>query len=235
MRWAGSAGRNVPPAEASGPSLLYVAVGASDAVGIGAHDPLREAWPQVFYRTALPRSATYVNLGIPGVTVAEALRREVPYAISLKPNLVTVWLAVNDIFAGVRPHAYERDLGRLVATLRQDGGTRVLLANTPPLDHLPAYRACFRSGASRLACLFHRHAAPPGGIGELVDSYNAAIARVARREGAVLVDLHAAGMAARARGTEDQLVSGDGFHPSSEGHRVLAAAFASALRKAGVG
>src|SRR5439155_3713731 len=46
-----------PSATPSAAPLVYVAVGASESVGVGASDPLRNAWPQVFYRTALPPSA----------------------------------------------------------------------------------------------------------------------------------------------------------------------------------
>jgi lysophospholipase L1-like esterase len=51
-----------------------------------------------------------------------------------------------------------------------------------------------------------------------VAAYNAAIARVARAEGAELVDLHAADVAAPSRS-----------HPSPEGHAAIAKAFAAVL------
>lgn len=51
-----------------------------------------------------------------------------------------------------------------------------------------------------------------------------------RAEGAELVDLHAATMAARAAGTEAALVSADGFHPSTAGHRTIAEAFLDVVR-----
>jgi lysophospholipase L1-like esterase len=62
----------------------------------------------------------------------------------------------------------------------------------------------------------------------VVDAYNAAIARVAAATGAVLVDLHGAGLTARQSGTEASLVSSDGFHPSDAGHALVAKAFAAA-------
>jgi lysophospholipase L1-like esterase len=124
------------------PPLVYVAVGASESAGVGATDPLRNAWTQVFYRTALPRSTVFVNMAISGSTVADALVAQVPNAVALSPNVVTVWLNVNDILHGVTPASYESDLTRLVTSLRRGGATKVLVANTPPLDDLPAYRAC---------------------------------------------------------------------------------------------
>ena len=68
----------------------------------------------------------------------------------------------------------------------------------------------------------------PATLDTLVDAYNAAIARVASASGAVLVDLHAAGLLARQNGTEASLVSSDGFHPSDAGHALVAQTFAAA-------
>ena len=45
--------------------------------------------------------------------------------------------------------------------------------------------------------------------------------------------LRAAGLAARAAGTEAALVARDGFHPSAAGHRVVAEAFQRALEQSG--
>jgi lysophospholipase L1-like esterase len=216
--------------------LVYVAVGASESVGVGATDPHRNAWTQIFFRTALPRSAVFVNMAVPGSTVAEALAAQVPQAVALSPQVVTVWLNVNDILHGVAPASYEADLTRLVTALRRGGATKVLVANTPPLDDLPAYRACLpgaTAGATRgIACPVPGPlaAAVPGPavLNAVVEAYNAAIARVTAATGAVLVDLHAAGLAARANGTEASLVSSDGFHPSDAGYALVAKTFAAA-------
>ncbi len=221
----------VPPAAApAGPPLVYAAVGASETVGVGADEPLRDAWPRVVFRTALPPSAVFVNLGISGATVADALREQVPMVSEVAPTLVTVWLNVNDITAGVGPSQYERDLGTLLRTVRRNGATRVLVANVPPLDQLPAYVACRSAGAD---CEIGDELPGPEALNRVVDAYNAATSRVVEREGAFLVDLHAVGLAARQSGTASGLVSADGFHPSTAGHAVVAEAFAKVLRDSG--
>lgn len=213
----------LPPPDESGPPAVYVAVGASETTGVGSDQPLRDGWPRVLHRDALPRGAVFVNMGIPGATVAQAMAEEVTDTIAARPNLVTVWLNVNDMNRGVSPADYETQLDALVKALRRGGVTRVLVANTPPLDHLPAYQA------GRVFGLLPSAEA----IEEVVAAYNEATARVVKRQGALLVDLHAAGMAARAAGTEAQLVSRDGFHPSTAGHAAIAAAFADVLRQSG--
>lgn len=208
---------------------VYVAVGASDSVGVGTKNPEREAWPVVLHREALA-GTRFVNVAIPGATVVRAMAREVPEALRLAPALVTVWLNVNDIVALVPPERYERQLQELVRALRRGGATRVLVANTPPLDTLPAYLAC-RPGGERQRCVLGSQAIAPGPelVRQVVAAYNQAIARVVAAEGAELVDLHAAGLKARAEGKEKELVSDDGFHPSAAGHRLVAETFAAAL------
>lgn len=213
----------LPPPEDTGPPPVYVAVGASETTGAGSDQPLRDGWPRVLHRTALPAGAVFVNMGIPGATVAQALAEEITDTLAARPNLVTVWLNVNDMTQGVAPATYERQLDTLVRTLRGNGSTRVLVANTPPLDNLPAYQA-----GRILAGL-----PGPDQLRELVAAYNDAIARVVERQGAHLVDLHAVGMAARAAGTEPQMISRDGFHPSTAGHAAVAAAFADVLKASG--
>ena len=228
-------GRPTPaPAAPSGPPLVYAAVGASETAGFGADQPLREGWPGLLHRTALPESAVFVNMGIPGATVAQALREAVPATLNLDPSLVTVWLNVHDIIAGVDPASFERDLGALVRAVRRGGATRVLVANVPPLDRLPGYLACRPSPpANGPPCRFGAAAPGPDALNRVIDAYDAATERVVSREGALLVDLHAVGLAARRAGTEATLVSRDGFHPSTAGHRAVAEAFADVLRRSG--
>jgi len=222
------------------PPLAYVAVGASETVGTGADKPATEAWPRVLTDTlgAGGRQVSFTSLGFGSATVPDALASSVPKAEALQPNLVTVWLNANDIIREFRLPGgtpYEQQLGELVRRLRRGGATTVLLANTPALDRLPAYLACLTP--TRAGCLVPAilgQLPPPEVVIAKVDDYNQAIARVAQREGAVLVDLHAASLSARAEGRDASLVSGDGFHPSTAGHAAVAAVFAEAAAKAGV-
>src|SRR5215472_3083405 len=72
-------------------SLTYVAIGASDAFGIGTDGPQTESWPAVVAHR-LSASSHLINLGIPGATVALARRIEVPVALDAQPDIITVWL-----------------------------------------------------------------------------------------------------------------------------------------------
>jgi lysophospholipase L1-like esterase len=218
--------QSAPAAEAP---YVYAAVGASDTVGYGAHDPHRDGWPSVFRRAALPPGTRMVNLGIGGVTTAQALVQEVPTAVAAEPRLATVWLAINDLFRLVPVATYERNLERVVHRLRRGGETQVLVANVPPVERLPVVRACLAEHRTLPGCPLPIRV-PTVVVQRAVERYNDAIARVAKREGAVLVDLYSVGRAAARDGSELSLISGDGLHPSDAGHRRIAAAFAHALR-----
>jgi lysophospholipase L1-like esterase len=205
------------------PPIVYAAIGASETAGIGAQDPRSQAWPMVFYDTALPRSAVMYIFGVPYETTEAALTGELPSALAVEATLVTVWLNVDDLVAGVSAADYETRLGELVHALRRAGLARVLVANTPYLDHLPLYLKCL-SGAA--GCPFTGPVPGPADLNAAVDAYNAAIARVVQREGATLVDLHAEG---EVPDQHPDWVSADGFHPNAAGYAQVAARFAAAL------
>lgn len=221
----------LPSVSPSGRALTYVAIGASETVGIGADHPQAQAWPQVFYRTALPRAAVLVNLGVPGSTVAQAVREQLPSAIAAKPDLATVFLNVNDIVDRVPVSAYRADLEMLLEGLRSTGA-RVLVANVPPLDQLPLLKAClpFAPGLGGSCDTSRRISVEK--IDRTVDDFNGAIASVASATGAIVVDLHAASLKVRKAGGEASIISSDGFHPSTAGHELIARTFAAALRRA---
>ena len=218
--------RSATPTSASptpaDPPRVYVAVGASETVGVGADDPATQAWPRVLHDRALA-GTRFVDVGVSGATVRDALTGQLARALAEDPDVVTVWLAVNDALSLVPVADYEQSLGNLVHALRQGGRTEVLVANVPPLDRLPAYRACLPgSGVTDVPCALPL-VPSPAEVRATVADFNAAIGRVAAREGAVLVDLSAERDLA-------SLTSDDGFHPSTRGHRVVARAFAAALR-----
>lgn len=237
---SGCQGRAAAPVKSKKPPLTYVAVGASETVGTGADVPAKQAWPRVLADTLGQdgRQVTFTNVGYGGATVPDALASSVPKAELLSPNLVTVWLNVNDIigdFLFSSGKAYEPKLGEMVRRLRRGGATTVLLANSPALERLPAYTECLKPVGARCLVPAARGQFPqPDAVIAKVGEFNRIIAAIAQREGAILVDLYATSLAARANGTEPSLVSVDGFHPSTAGHAAVAAAFAEAARKANV-
>ncbi len=180
--------------------LTYVAIGASDTVGVGASAPEQESWPAVLHRR-LPSGSRLVNLGVSGSLIRQALDQQLPVALDSDPDLVTVWLAVNDYAARVALSRYASELDTLLGSLRAHTRATILVGNVPDLSVLPvAARFDLRD----------------------VDRWNAAIAEISRRHDATLVDLRATW---RAVADHPEYISSDGFHPSSTGYRRLADVF----------
>jgi len=214
---------------------VYVAVGASETLGFGATNPIRDRWPAVFERLTLPRDTRFVDVGIPGVTVGAALTLEVPAAVDENPTVATVWLNVNDILEGVSPRTYGGQLTELLTKLRRGGQTKVLVANTPPLDQLPKFRDCLPNRPTLIGCDTTRRGPTAARLEANVAAYNRAIAAAASKSGSTMVDLFSVATRAERNGTYAALIASDGFHPSDAGHRAVARAFAAAYRKTAAG
>ncbi len=224
------------PTRPAGPPTAYVAIGASDALGFGTPDPIRQAWPQVFFTKRLPPGATFVNLAVAGSTVQAALAQQLPYVSALRPTVVTVFLGVNDIRAGVSAARFGEEIGTLLRSLRTDGSPTVLVGNIPPLERLPAYLACLPNPPQGSPpCSSTGAFPPPMRLIDEVAAYNRVVASAAAATGATVVDLHGAELAARAAGTEASLVSSDGFHPSPKGDALIASTFAEAYARVTAG
>src|SRR6266540_976474 len=111
---------------ATAPGFRYVAIGASDTVGVGASDPRTGSWPSRL-AARLPAGTDYVNLGVSGSLAAQAAREQVPAAVRLRPQLVTIWLAVNDLNASVPPTDYAVALRAVVEPLVSGPPARIFV------------------------------------------------------------------------------------------------------------
>ncbi|HEV2238040.1 MAG TPA: GDSL-type esterase/lipase family protein [Ktedonobacterales bacterium] len=195
------------------PTVRYVALGASDAVGYGADHPNTEGYvPLLIAR--LPHGASALNLGILGNTVHPALKNELPYALAAKPTLVTIWLVGNDFRNCVALADYQADLTTLLTTLHAQTSAHVFIANLPDLTALPV----FQNGAAQAGACWQGMSASQ--LRAAVIQWNAAIAAIAASQGAVLVDLYHSDLAAH-----PEYIFRDGFHPSTAGYADLANIF----------
>lgn len=193
-------------------TTTYVALGASDAFGIGTDDPDRQNWPRVL-ASDLGANVHLVNLGLPGATVADAQRIELPVALASHPNVVTVWLAVNDFANGVDLATYTRQLTTLLDALRQHTHARVYVGNLPDLSLLPYFMS-----------------QDPTALRLRVQAWNTAIASICAAEGAHVVDIWSAWSQLA---SHPWYISSDGLHPSTEGAARLADLFAASIRQPG--
>lgn len=204
----------LPSARAVAPEV-YVALGASDAVGVGATRPAQDGWVPLV-AADLPTGTQLVNLGISGARIGDVSAGQLPVASDAAPRWVTLWPGPNDLRNGVPLATFTAQLDHVLAALRPAPGQSRTIAvlNLPDLRSLPV----FAQNTDR------------GTLDARVREWNAAIAEVVGRHApeAVLVDLYG-GWAELA--AHPEYISGDGFHPSSAGYRRIAEVTLAALRQ----
>ena len=184
------------------PPVNYLALGASDAFGIGA-EPITRGY---VYRIKdgfedRGRRVSLLNLGIPTAdipaikkTAKKALKRDVEY------DLVTIWTGANDLIGGNDVKDFEEDLESLLARLRDKSDAFIVIMNLPDLTQIKK----FREDPDRDVTV------------ERVTAFNQAITRQANKYQVPIVDFFKAQPG-------DMLVSKkDGFHPNNDGHQKIA-------------
>jgi acyl-CoA thioesterase I len=193
--------------------VTYVALGASDAVGVGSNQPGSQGYVPLLAER-LPKGSHMINLGISGILLHEALSKELPLALTTSPDLVTIWLVANDFVGGVTYDDYMHDLNILLQKLHTKTHARLVMANLPDLTRLPAFADQTPTQKTQTRAEISR--------------WNAGIAQLAARYGTVLVDLFSLGSQLTAH---PEYVSVDGFHPSPSGYVQLANLFWLAIKK----
>jgi lysophospholipase L1-like esterase len=197
------------PVSAFPERIFYVALGASDAVGIGAI-PIGRGY--VFriedaLEARLP-TVDLLNLGIPGAMADDIFRAlELALRIGIQPDLVTLWTGANDLTGGEDPAAFEANLEAILAALVIQTDALVVIADLPDLTRLPRFVAEPRASVTP----------------ERVAAFNQAIDRQALAAGVQVVRL------SRLPITDDLSSDLDGFHPSNEGHLQIAQAFLAVI------
>jgi len=152
----------------------------------------------------------YANLAIRGTLVADVLRTQVPQALAMQPDLITVCAGMNDVIQPGRKFGRAlADLETLYAALAESGIPRLQVVTTT-----------FPNVAQLI---------PLGRIvSPRVARINNTIRAAADRYGFALVDLYTA-----ASISDPEMWTIDRFHASTRGHVLFAAAAAEAINLAG--
>lgn len=177
--------------------LVYVALGDSTGVGVGAHNGgYVERLMKRLER--LRPSSTLVNLCEAGATTSQVLDKQLPRALKAKGGVMTLGVGINDLARGVSEQEFAQNFERIVSQLKQ-AGAPVVLMNLPDLSAFPA-------------------AAGLGGdeVEVRVERFNQQIANIAARYQLPLFDLHQ--FSREIIHAHPEFISDDGFHPSDAGY-----------------
>jgi len=191
--------------------LVYVALGDSTAYGLGASSPNTHYVARLF--ASLQReypSARLTNLGTCLATAADVLAQQVPDAIILQPQLVTLSVGPNDLRQGRSPDDFARRVEVILERLDRETDAAVILNALPDMARAPRFRQPERSMVAALT----RH-------------YNHALRHVADGFGVDLVDL---AIGDRAETELRRFFSEDGYHPSDLGYAAWAGVLWEAVR-----
>jgi lysophospholipase L1-like esterase len=194
--------------------VRFAALGDSTTAGIGDRTPSGwRGWARLLADAlATTYDVSFCNLAVSGATARDVCERQLPAALTHRPDLASLIVGVND-------------------TMRSTWDADRIRA-----DLLGAAGALHRTGATLLSVRFHDHGAVLGLPTVLRRPLAARIARVNETYdeihavyGGIQVDL----------GLRPEIVtrpywSIDRLHPSERGHRALAAAFAERLGAAGL-
>jgi len=181
--------------------VMYVALGDSTVEGIGAtrselnyvgrlYARLREVYP----------NARVENLGVGGATSVDVLARQLDRAVALAPDLVTLSVGPNDITERVPLADYSRNIDAIFGRLASQTRAVLVVNLLPDLAVTPRFR-----GREAEAV-----------VGRRSIEFNAALTRLAKRHGVVIVDLYEPSR--REVPARPELMAGDGYHPSDFGY-----------------
>lgn len=189
----------------------YVAIGDSQTEGLWDGDDIAGllgfADRLAAMVDALYPGLHYANLAIRGKRIADVLYEQVPQALAMRPDLITVCVGMNDVIQPGRSFGPALvELEYLYAALARSGATVVTTTFPNVAQFLPLGRLV----SGRLARI------------------NAAITAAAERYGFGLVDLY---NAPSMRELDTWAI--DRVHASSKGHMLFAAAAAEALNLPG--
>ena len=188
----------------------YVALGDSFTAGAGASEGERWADRLAAALKAGNPGLAYRNLAVDGASSAAVLE-QLPAALALRPDLVTVICGANDVLLTSRPdiEGYERRFSEILRRLRQGApGAAILTASAPESWQFLELRP--RTKARLVQAL-----------GEI----NAATRSVAARHRVPCLNV-----AGHPGLSERENFSADGLHPSALGHERAAEEIALSLR-----
>ncbi len=184
--------------------LRYVALGDSTVVGVGSR--VSHGFVPLLARhlgSVYPRTEV-TNLAVSGAKSLDVVLRQLPAAIRLQPDLVTLSIGPNDALARVPVETYAENIERIFDQLTRDTRAVVVVTLLPDLGSTPRFAGTPEAPAIRAVAV----------------SYNAVLKRSASAHAVHIVDLFCPTRALLQKRRD--VISGDGWHPSDIGYREWA-------------
>jgi len=182
--------------------IVYVALGDSTGVGVGARDGGYVA--RVFKRLLERRPGSKLsNLCVSGADTADLIRGQLDRGVALNPDLVTVGIGINDIGHGMTLEQFSKNYEQIISTLKEKTHAQIVLSNIPDISTAPRIPGPLRGEYQRQIVQFSRR------LGEIANRY-----------GVTVFDVHTITKAELP--SHPEYFSADGFHPSDQGYELWA-------------
>jgi acyl-CoA thioesterase-1 len=189
------------PEPITGP-VLYVALGDSTGVGVGAREGGYVA--RLFRKIVAQRpESKLTNLCVSGATTSDVLRSQLDRGVNANANLITLGIGINDIGNGFSIEQFSRNYEAILSRLRSDTKATIVVTNLPDISSAPRIPLLMRDGYRA----------------QIVE-FNSRLEEVARRHNVTIFDVYSITHAELA--SHPEYFSGDGFHPSDAGYQLWA-------------
>ena len=191
--------------------MRYVALGDSYTIGTSVAEADR--WPNVLVHR-IPELHLVGNPAVNGYTSLDLIDDELPQLDSLRPELVTVLIGVNDVVQGVADWQYAAHLTIILEELlTRLPANRILCVATPDYTVTPSGEAF----------------GDPDLKSDAILRFNAILREACEARGIRFVpQIFEISQAAR---DDPSLVADDGLHPSAEQYRLWVDAIAPAVEE----
>lgn len=186
------------------PQLTYAAIGDSLTAGVGV-DTYLESYPYLIAQKIAEDTTNTVLIkpfAIPGVRSLYVLNNFMEPVIESKPDVVTLFIGINDIHGNVLPKQFEEQYTQILIKLTQETEADVYAINLPYI------------GTKNLISLPYRYY-----FNWRTKQYNEIIQKLATQYDVTYIDLYTQH---EPHSLRNEYYAGDFFHPNTVGYTLWA-------------
>ena len=193
-------------------AIIYVAIGDSTGVGVGAKDG---GYPARLLKRIKQEhaQARLVNLCVSGATTEDLLREQLKAATAARPTLITIGIGINDIGHNISIEKFARNFEEIVKRLKTETSARIVVSNLPDISYAPVVPESLREQTRAQ-----------------INRFNERISEIVKRYDLSLVDAYTETHAVMP--SHPEFFSDDGFHPSDAGYEYWAKTMWPAVKAA---